>query len=553
MSKLHSARLASIAFTLFILSGCKTDMIASTEASIDQHEKEISRLMRDAGSNTGIASSLASVQVNSGSWIPSQMVALDDNNRPGSIAESQEVSITKLFDSFPSATDHITAVSGVPIFIDHSAREVLVPTYEDDSEEIDPEKPTVTRRHAPGLISSPIGKTPYIPIGADDERARTAPEGFTFSVVYHGTLKGLMDQLTARFGVYWDWNSDATQIRVFREDTRTYRVAALMGSSSMKTNVNATSNGGSSESSMEFTESVWESLELSIQSMLSSNGRISVTPATGTLSVTDTPSVLERVDQFMASQNDAMSKQVILNVRVLSVNLSKNDNYGIDWDLAFKNLSETYGISFSSAFNPAETASNLGLRILSDANNPNASINRWTGSSAMFSALSQQGKVSQMTSAAVTTLNNQPVPVRVGRQQAYLASTETTISDNVTTTSLSPGTIDTGFNISLVPHITTDRSLLLQFGMDISSLVSLESFASGESVIQIPQTESRNFLQRVRMNSGETLIVAGFENSNMDTHSQGIGDANRTWAGGGVSGDHERNALVVLIQPIILD
>jgi type IVB pilus formation R64 PilN family outer membrane protein len=481
------------------------------------------------------------------------MVAIDDKKRPGAIAERQQIAINKLFDSFPSATDHITAATGVPILIDHSAREILVPTYEDDSEEIDPNNPKITRRYAPGLISSPLGTTPYIPIDSNDDRARSAPEGFTFSVVYQGTLKGLMDQLTARFGVYWDWNEDATQIRVFREDTRTYRVAALMGSSSMSTNVNATSTGGGSQSSMEFSESVWDSLQQSIQSMLSPNGRISVTPATGTLSVTDTPSILARIDQFMKSQNDAMSKQVILNVRVLSVNVSNSDNYGIDWDLAFKNISETYGISFSSAFNPAETASNLGLRILSDESNPNASINRWTGSSAMFSALSQQGKVSQMTSAAVTTLNNQPVPVRVGRQQAYLASTETTVSDNVTTTSLSPGTIDTGFNISLVPHITTDRSLLLQFGMDISSLVSLESFSSGDSTIQIPQTESRNFLQRVRMNSGETLVVAGFENADMNTHSQGIGNANRTWAGGGANGQNTRNAIVVLIQPIILE
>ena len=553
MSTFKPQRIAVIIGSLVALSGCKTSMVSSIESAIDQRDAEVTKLMQDTRSSAGQASSRASVRVNSGSWIPSQMVAIDDKKRPGAIAERQQIAINKLFDSFPAATDHITSATGVPILIDHSARAVLVPAYEDDSEEIDPDNPTITRRHAPGLISSPLGTTPYIPIDVNDERVRSAPEGFTFSVVYQGTLKGLMDQLAARFGVYWDWNEDASQIRVFREDTRTYRVAALMGSSSMSTNVNSSSTGGGSQSSMEFSESVWESLEQSIRSMLSPNGRISVTPATGTLSVTDTPRVLARVDKFMASQNEAMSKQVILNVRVLSVNVSSGDDYGIDWDLAFKNISETYGISFSHAFNPAETASNLGFRILSDESNPNAGINRWTGSSAMFSALSQQGKVSQMTSAAVTTLNNQPVPVRVGRQQAYLASTETTVSDNVTTTSLTPGTIDTGFNISLVPHITTDRSLLLQFGMDISSLISLESFNSGDSTIQIPQTESRNFLQRVRMNSGETLVVAGFENSDMNTHSQGIGNANRTWAGGGAMGEKERNAIVVLIQPIILE
>src|SRR5204863_1303713 len=141
---------------------------------------------------------------------------------------------------------------------------------------------------------------------------------------------------------------------------------------------------------------------------------------------------------------------------------------------------------------------------------------KWAGSSMIINALSTQGKVRKETSASVATLNHQPVPVQVARQTAYLKSSQTTISANVgTTTSLSPGVVTSGFTMTVLPNVLDNGTVMLQFSTDISTLRQITTVSSGgsssSSQIQTPEIDTRNFLQRVAMKSGQTLVVSGFE------------------------------------------
>ncbi len=54
-----------------------------------------------------------------------------------------------------------------------------------------------------------------------------------------------------------------------------------------------------------------------------SMGRMSLSRATGTLTVTDRPEVLNRVQQLVNRENESITKQVLLNVNVLSVALAQ--------------------------------------------------------------------------------------------------------------------------------------------------------------------------------------------------------------------------------------
>ncbi|MEZ1459349.1 PilN family type IVB pilus formation outer membrane protein, partial [Pseudomonas aeruginosa] len=65
---------------------------------------------------------------------------------------------------------------------------------------------------------------------------------------------------------------------------------------------------------------------------------MSLSRATGTLTVTDRPEVLNRVQQLVNRENESITKQVLLNVNVLSVALTDKDQLGIDWNLVYKSL-----------------------------------------------------------------------------------------------------------------------------------------------------------------------------------------------------------------------
>jgi type IVB pilus formation R64 PilN family outer membrane protein len=169
----------------------------------------------------------------------------------------------------------------------------------------------------------------------------------------------------------------------------------------------------------------------------------------------------------------------------------------------------------------------------------------------MISALATQGRVTELTSATVVTLNNQPVPVNVGRRVSYLASSSTSLTANVgSTTSLTPGTVNTGFSMTLVPHIIDGKELLLQYSVDLSSLLRIKTISSGGNTIEAPDISTSSFLQRVRLASNETLVVAGFDQDNLSAVAEGVGHPENTLMGTR-NGNTKRTMLVILIQPTV--
>jgi type IVB pilus formation R64 PilN family outer membrane protein len=153
----------------------------------------------------------------------------------------------------------------------------------------------------------------------------------------------------------------------------------------------------------------------------------------------------------------------------------------------------------------------------------------------------------------VITLNNQPVPVQVAKQTSYLQSSQTTVVSQVgTTTTLVPGSVTSGFNMSILPHVLTNGTVLLQFSTDISSLRQIREVQSGTSKIESPEIDTRNFLQRVAMKSNETLIISGFEQTDDNLDRQGVGDAGNYALGGGFKAGSNKESIVILITPRVL-
>jgi type IVB pilus formation R64 PilN family outer membrane protein len=377
-------------------------------------------------------------------------------------------------------------------------------------------------------------------------------------VMYEGHLTGLLDILTARFGMFWEWRDGG--IYIFKTKTQTFRLAALPGDTSLTSSVGSKSggdsSGGSSSGSSGDSEmragvnisglSIWTAIENGIKAMLSSEAIISASPATGTITITDTPPVLRRVDQFIKEQNESLSRQVVLNVRVLAVDLDRSNEYGINWETVYENLNQKIGIDVDSGFGRSGEANNFTFRVLSGS--------AWDGSSAIIDALSKQGRVSQVTSASLVTINNQPAPIQVGRQTGYLASSTTTVGTGGSgnTVTLVPGKVTSGFSMSVLPHILDGNRLMLQYSGDISSLRTLSSISSGGSTIQTPDMDVRNFLQRVILRSGEFLVIAGFEQFNLSGKTQGVGDSENILLGGGANTSKLKSIIVVLIQPVLL-
>lgn len=498
------------------------------------------------------------------SWIPLRKVERLARDEATAKADTIQIEINQRFASLNEVAGVISLLTGLPVYLGSDI-------------------PTTTAATAgaaaagapmpagmPFPMGAPGGVMPTpMPAGIGGIPTATQAGPITanspFTATYSGSLSGLMNLVSAYYGV--NWKGEAQGLRFFVMDSKTYRIAALPGDTRLNSSVDSSSNasaggtgsGASSGATQTGTStnstgvgfsglSVWSALESGIKQMLSTGGRVIASPATGTITVTDTPSVLARVTEYINGQNSALNRQVSVNVRVLSVELTDGDNYGINWDAVYSNLasaSNPFSVALKTAFPVASGAGNIIISA------PATSASRWAGSSAMISALSTQGRVSELTSSTLVTLNNQPAPVNVGRRVSYLASSSTTQTANVgATTALTPGTVQTGFSMTLVPHIIDGKEMLLQYSLDLSSLLRLSTITSGTSSIQAPDISTSNFIQRVRIQSGETLVVAGFDQDNLSAVSNGIGSAENA-ALGSRNGTRKRTMLVVLIQPNI--
>ncbi|MED5116278.1 PilN family type IVB pilus formation outer membrane protein, partial [Pseudomonas aeruginosa] len=287
----------------------------------------------------------------------------------------------------------------------------------------------------------------------------------------------------------------------------------------------------------------------SINSMLTpSMGRMSLSRATGTLTVTDRPEVLNRVQQLVNRENESITKQVLLNVNVLSVALTDKDQLGIDWNLVYKSLNNKWGIGLKNTMPGIDQSAISGsVSILDTANSA------WAGSKAMVQALAQQGRVSTVRSPSVTTLNLQSAPIQIGRYDSYLASSQiSNVAQVGSTTSLIPGAVTSGYNMSLLPFVMESGEMLLKININMTSRPTFEMQTSGDSKAQFPSYDIQLFDQKVRLRSGETLVLSGFDQTTEDTNKVGTGDAGFFGLGGGLTRNTKREVIVVLITPVVL-
>jgi type IVB pilus formation R64 PilN family outer membrane protein len=152
----------------------------------------------------------------------------------------------------------------------------------------------------------------------------------------------------------------------------------------------------------------------------------------------------------------------------------------------------------------------------------------------------------------LVTLSDQPAPLQVATKKSYVARVSGTSSDTTSSTSLEPGTIDIGLSMNLMPRVIEQDRIMLRIALGITDLVSLDTFQSGGSSVQLPTVDSTGFLQNAVLNSGETLVLAGFERKSANDTQTGTGAASNWLLGGGEKYGQSREIRVLMITASVL-
>jgi type IVB pilus formation R64 PilN family outer membrane protein len=400
------------------------------------------------------------------------------------------------------------------------------------------------------------------------QSSATAASGGWIQIQYDGPLSGFLDQITARTGTAWRFADG--KVTIFFLDTRTYRIASFGGSTSLTSTISneagagsgngaggssASGTGGGSKLSPQSGQTTKLTTEVdvfaaardTVQAMLSPSGKMASAPSGGTITVTDNVAVLDRIGHVIDELNQRMTQQVRIDTKVFTLELTDAESYGIDWSGVWESVASKYGVTASSFGNvdPLQAAQ-VSVSVLDPQN-------RFSGSNVVLSALAQQGKLATVTSSANVTLSSRPVPVQVTRETGYIDSIQTSLVANAgAQTTVTTSSVTTGFAMQLLPVVLDGADVLMQAQVTLSNLRDLRRIQVGQNAVERPEVDARQFLQQVKMKSGSTLVLAGFEADVLQGAHKGVLPAT-ILTGGSRSTSKSRSVLVILITPVIID
>ena len=395
----------------------------------------------------------------------------------------------------------------------------------------------------------------------------------TMNIKFTGKLSSLLSQVATDLDLLWYYDKKA--IVFYETETKTFSLYALGTDISYQSSIHSEDGN---QVSMSSNLKEWEEIEQAINGIIdgNSNAKFTVSKSLGTITATAPPSILNRIGEYIEKQNKRLSQLVTIDVKVLQVSISNDSAFGLNLAAAINSSSGLNIVANPTNNLSTPEASSMNVAVLSNVISgatgathigptgsieegayTNSNINSGAmagvaGTNALIQSLAKQGKVSLVTNVGVTTRNNRIAPVSNTKTTGYIKRFESRNFTTVESSTVDQDSLETGFSMQLMPNILDNGKILLMFRMSIKELVKMDSKTIGEVTLQLPEVEERSFMQEVVMESGQMLVLSGFEKQTNNDTRYGIGKPDFIALSGSRETQSQRDVLVVILTPQVL-
>jgi MSHA biogenesis protein MshL len=262
----------------------------------------------------------------------------------------------------------------------------------------------------------------------------------------------------------------------------------------------------SSKISTTSTSDFWAELKASLEAIVGNKeGRsVVVSPQSGVVLVRGMWDELKNVNTYLKAMQLSVDRQVILEAKILEVELNDSFQSGINW-AAFRtagNSRASGGVVGGGAVLQPDGTISTGTRSLDRAANtfisgplssrPGTDIATATSIgaglfglafqtsnfAALLSFLESQGNVNVLSSPRIATLNNQKAVLKVGKDEFFVTSvsSNTTATGNTTTTtpSVTVQPFFSGVALDVTPQIDDAGNIILHVHPSVSSVTTVD-------------------------------------------------------------------------------
>jgi len=345
-----------------------------------------------------------------------------------------------------------------------------------------------------------------INIAYEDNIAKEIVKGkMPYLRIKNYTLRQILNLILNKKGLFYTLTDNTLTISYFK--TKTYKIDFISSTRKGQSNLDASDNKVENTYNFDF----WSKLEDKINNLLLNNYSIDpnydivkkyqsspfkpvVDKDSGIVMVTGTMKQIEAIDKFIKNLMHNLTKQVLIDVHIYSVELSSSHKTGIDWSNLSIGLNKTnvplrarYLGGSSAVFNSA-TFNIAGL----------------------LNFLSQNGNVNSISNPKIMTLNNQQAIISVGDTIYYkYASSVVTDQNGNPHTQYTIDSKFVGVVLDITPQIDDNGNIILSIAPRISAFKDLTQLNNNTNRNMPPDTKDNTMLSVVKLKDNQTLVLGG--------------------------------------------
>ncbi len=373
-------------------------------------------------------------------------------------------------------------------------------------------------------------------------------------------------------------------------------------SSTSTTNSSSTSNSGNNSNNNTSTGSsqteasrvstasktdYWTELTGAVRSLVgNAEGRSVVTsPQAGIMAVRAMPDELRQVDRFLKAAQVSVERQVMLEAKIVQVELRDGFQSGIDWS-ALKNSGNSTGafgvLSGNSTSNTLISGVQANLpgfatgaaALLADGVAlPIAGTGLFglafatEGFQAVLGFLETRGDIQILSSPRIATLNNQKAVLKVGTDEFFVTGVTGGTSNSGTTTASSTTTLPnitltsffSGISLDVTPQIDDGNTITLHVHPSVTTVAEktkqIDLGSIGNYRFPMASSNVNESDTLVRIQDGKIVAIGGLMQIESNNTASGLpGTSNTIFSSilGNKANSGRKKEVVVLIKPTII-
>ena len=304
----------------------------------------------------------------------------------------------------------------------------------------------------------------------------------------------------------------------------------------------------------------WKELHDTLHSILAvdEHATVVINRQSGVVVVRAKPAQIREVESFLDTTQTQISRQVILEAKILEVILDDGHQAGVNWESVVRE-----GIKKAPLLTGVGA---LGVGATAVANNV-FSLGGTAGDFRAFvELLETQGKTNILSSPRISTLNNQKAIIKVGRDEYFITkiSTTTVASNGVSGAVANPNVTLTpffsGIALDVTPQIDDDENVTLHIHPSITRVENLnKEFKIGNEPTNIPTALNtvRESDSIVKAQNGQVIVLGGLmQESDVET-KEGVAGLTQIPLLGNLfrvnKGKVQKSELIILLKSTIIN